>query len=125
MSRYRDESLILYGLLNDFLNSVYLTSEEFFDTYGLFEWLSPEDTVIHIHKKFGVPMPPVPDAIEGLSDGEYAKIVYDAAKKLLDALEFNYDEDDPWYRELLEEYNIDLYKEYAQGIMDAMKEIMS
>ena len=125
MSNYRDESLAFCKLLDDFLYVVYCTSEDFFDTYGLFDWISPEDTSFYVHRKFGVPMPRVPDVIEGLSDAEYAKLVYDAANQLLVALEYYYDDDDEdWDRDLIEDYHVDLYKEYAEHIMNQMKEIM-
>ena len=125
MGRYRDESLEFCKLLDDFLYAVYCTSDEFFETYNLFDWISPEDTSFYIHRRFGVPSPRVPEVIEGLSDAEYAKIVYDAAVQFFQALEYYYDDDDEdWDRDLIEDYHVDLYKEYDERIMTQMKEIM-
>ena len=125
MGRYRDGLVAFCDMLDEFLNSVYLTSEEFTDTYDIFDWMLPEDTAIALHKQLGAPLPQVPDIIEGLSDKEYAKIIYDAAEQLLNSLEYHFDDDDDyWDRDLIEDYHVDLYKEYAQHVMDMMKEIM-
>lgn len=125
MGRYRDGLVAFCDMLDEFLNSVYLTSEEFTDTYDIFDWMLPEDTASALHKQLGTPLPQVPDIIEGLSDKEYARIIYDAAEQLLNSLEYHFgDDDDYWDRDLIEDYHVDLYKEYAQHVMNMMKEIM-
>ena len=104
---------------DDFLNAVYLTSDEFFDSYDIIGYAGVEDMARFLHKELRSPLPKVPEPIEGKSEEYYAQMVYDAAEEFHRSLEDNAQD-----RALRSEYQIQSWVEYAEEIKDMMQEIL-
>lgn len=120
MQNWRKPLMDICNAFDEFLNTVYSTSEYFFDTYDVFAGEDPESVAYMLHKILGTSMPLVPDTIEGQSDDYYAQLVYDGADKLYQELD-NYTD----IPHIYQEYDLAFWQDYAQQIKDNMLEIIN